>query len=420
MYTDTLTWQDFFEQMAVDSIKQSKALMMAAESAGFKYDATEELKAFKDAMKENAAQGKYSLGDYLIMSYGPLATMNRVIPYVEESIVTGAYYRQLMEEKAPSDEEIQNYYEENRSSYDSVDYRLIMVEAELPTEPTPLADVPEEGTEDEAGEEGDAEEEAYQPSEAEIAAAMAIAKEKADKEESKVLTDGELYEGALYSSLDYTISDWLFDDTRQKGDTAVLENSSSHKYYVVAFVDRYLDESLSVQARVIITDTQDGQAILDEWTTGGATEENFIELFKKYDEANSSSDGEGMYTELTRSGMEASLTEWLFAADRKPGDTTSITVEGDSTYILYYVGQGEPEWKLSIKSTLLSDIMAAYIEEITAPITLEDPKGRLNYLIVEAQEAAAQEEAELGEDGSTGEETSLDEGDATGEEVSTE
>mgnify|MGYP000763158895 FL=1 len=38
MYSDTLTWQDYFEQNAVESLKQNKALMAEAKAAGFTYD----------------------------------------------------------------------------------------------------------------------------------------------------------------------------------------------------------------------------------------------------------------------------------------------------------------------------------------------------------------------------------------------
>lgn len=395
MYSETLTWQDYFEEMAVESIKQSKALMAGAKAASFHYDAAKDYEEFKSAMKGYATEEGYTLDKYLKLRYGTYASSSRLKKYVEENGITSAYYNQLLEEKAPSDEEIQNYYEENRSSYDSVDYRLIEVEAELPTEPTELADIPEKSEDEESGEDADGtegtEEEEYEPSEAEIEAAMAIAKEKA--EEANAVTDGELYEGVSKISLNSNISDWLFDDSRTAGDTTVIEDSTNHKYFVVAFVNRYLDGTPSADVRVIVTDTQDGQVILDEWTSGAATEESFIDLYKKYDEGNTSvQDEEGLFSGLTKSEMEVTLAAWIFAEERQPGDTTAISLEEGSDFVIYYVAYGDPEWKLSIKSTLLSAIMTEYMEEIAAPITMEDPKGRLNYLKVQAQEEAAQED----------------------------
>ena len=46
-----------------------------------------------------------------------------------ETILGRSYYQKLQEDNAPSDDEIQSYYEENKATYDSVDYRLTTIEA---------------------------------------------------------------------------------------------------------------------------------------------------------------------------------------------------------------------------------------------------------------------------------------------------
>ena len=50
-----------------------------------------------------------------------------------------------------------------------------------------------------------------------------------------------------------------------------------------------------------------------------------------------------------------------------------------------------PEWKINIKNTLVSDTMSQHMQDITADVTVEDPKGKLNYLKVQAEESAAAE-----------------------------
>ena len=59
---------------------------------------------------------------------------------MKNDMVMNAYYQKLQEDNAPGDDEVQSYYEENKATYDSVDYRLTTIEADLPTEPTELAD----------------------------------------------------------------------------------------------------------------------------------------------------------------------------------------------------------------------------------------------------------------------------------------
>ena len=397
MYSDTLTWQDYFEQNAVESLKQNKALMAEAKAAGFTYDTTDEYNTFKETIKTSAAAAGVSDKEYVRSIYGSYATMGRIEEYVKNDMVMNAYYQKLQEDNAPSDDEIQSYYEENKATYDSVDYRLTTIEADLPTEPTELADPVEEtaadttGTTDGTAATDTTQDTAYQPSDAEIAKAMEDAKVLADDAEQTVAKDGEAHENEKKSSVNYMISDWLFDDARKAGDTTVITNDNSHCYYVVAFEKRYLDETPSADVRVIIpTEDKTGEEILEEWKSGAATEDSFAELCKKYTQDTSAVENGGLFEQVTKTGMTEELSNWIFDNSRQAGDTVAITVS-DTTYVLYYIGQDQPEWKINIKNTLVSDTMSQHMQDITADVTVEDPKGKLNYLKVQAEESAAAE-----------------------------
>ena len=397
MYSETLTWKDYFEQNAVESLKQNKALMAEAKAAGFTYDTTDEYNTFKETIKTSAAAAGVSDKEYVRSIYGSYATMGRIEEYVKNDMVMNAYYQKLQEDNAPSDDEVQSYYEENKATYDSVDYRLTTIEADLPTEPTELADPVEETAADTTGStDGTAatdstQDTAYQPSDAEIAKAMEDAKVLADDAEQTVAKDGEAHENEKKSSVNYLISDWLFDDARKAGDTTVITNDNSHCYYVVAFEKRYLDETPSADVRVIIpTEDKTGEEILEEWKNGAATEDSFAELCKKYTQDTSAVENGGLFEQVTKTGMTEELSNWIFDSSRQAGDTVAITVS-DSTYVLYYIGQDQPEWKINIKNTLVSDTMSQHVQDITADVTVEDPKGKLNYLKVQAEESAAAE-----------------------------
>ena len=399
MYSETLTWKDYFEQNAVESLKQNKALMAEAKAAGFTYDTTDEYNTFKETIKTSAAAAGVSDKEYVRSIYGSYATMGRIEEYVKNDMVMNAYYQKLQEDNAPSDDEIQSYYEENKATYDSVDYRLTTIEADLPTEPTELADPVEEtaadttGTTDGTAATDSTQDTAYQPSDAEIAKAMEDARVLADDAEQTVAKDGEAHENEKKSSVNYLISDWLFDDARKAGDTTVITNDNSHCYYAVAFEKRYLDETPSADVRVIIpTEDKTGEEILEEWKNGAATEDSFAELCKKYTQDTSAVENGGLFEQVTKTGMTEELSNWIFDSSRQAGDTVAITVS-DSTYVLYYIGQDQPEWKINIKNTLVSDTMSQHMQDITADVTVEDPKGKLNYLKVQAEESAAAETA---------------------------
>ena len=394
MYSDTLTWQDYFEQMAVENLKQAKAMKAAADAEGFTYDTTEEYNTFKETIKSSAASSGVTEKEYIRSIYGNYATMSRIEEYIKNDMVMNAYYEKLQEDNAPSDDEIQSYYDENKASYDSVDYRLTTIEAELPTEPTDLADPVEATPAPDATTDGTTTTDTtYQPSDAEIAKAMEDAKVLADDAEQTVATAGDAHTNEKKSSVNYLISDWLFDDARKAGDTTIITNDTSHCYYVVAFEQRYLDETPSANVRVIVpNEDKTGEEILEEWKSGAATEDSFAELCKKYTQDTTAAENGGLFEQVTASGMSEELSNWIFDSSRQAGDTVAITVS-DTTYVLYYIGQDQPEWKINIKNTLVSQAMSQYMEDITADITVEDPKGKLNYLKVQAEESAAAETA---------------------------
>lgn len=384
MYSDELTWKDFFDQMTVDNLTQTKALMAEVKAAGFTYDTTEQYKQFEENVKAGAAEMGVSVKDYVQALYGPYATMGRIEEFVKNDIIISQFTAQKAEEMAPSAEEIQAHYESYPAEYDSVDYRVTSIKAELPTEPTELADTTKETTTETATDA--AEEEAYQPSEAEIAKAMEDAKKLAEAAEAKVTTEGALQENVTATNVTSLIRDWLFDDARKAGDTTIIEDNTNNQYYVLAFEKRYLDETPSADVRIIITEGADGQTVLDEWKSGAATEDSFVELCTQYSIDTTATSG-GLMEGVTKSGLPEQISNWLFGEERVAGDTVAIASEDSSySYIMYYIGQNEPAWKLSIENTLLSVDMNNYIEECMAGIEVEDPKGNLKYLTVETAE----------------------------------
>ncbi len=390
MYSDTLTWQDFFEEMTVESITQNIALKKEGEAAGFEYDATEDYENFVNTVKEAASEAGVSTKSYIQALYGDYATsFKRIESTIKETLYATAYYAQKQEELAATAEEIEAYYAENTDSYDSVDFYVITVAAELPTEPTDLADEDSLATYD-----PDDEDTEYEPSDAEITAAMEEAYVLAEAALETILEEGTYYENLSYSSASSYYADWLFEEGRTAGDCTIIENSTSNLYYILYFVDRYLDTTPTASLRLILTqEDTDGQAILDEWAAGEATEESFAALAVLYSEDSDTAEDGGLYEDLAKAEMDETLAAWIFADGRSAGDTVALWVEDqEAWFVMYYLGQGEASYYTSIASTLLSSNLNDYLDEIVSRYEVSDPKGNLNYLIVEAAEAAADEE----------------------------
>ena len=133
-YSDTMTWQDYFDEQAVMQIQQVYALTDAAVENGFEYDGTADADAFETAIKSAASSAGYTEANYLKASYGAFATMKEVKTFVERDAIASAYYDNIYDAQEVTDEEITAYYEENKGTYDSVDYLVCMIEADLQTE----------------------------------------------------------------------------------------------------------------------------------------------------------------------------------------------------------------------------------------------------------------------------------------------
>lgn len=417
MYSETLTWKDYFEEVAVQNIARNKGMLKEARAEGFTYDTGEDYQEYEEMLEQAASENGYSVKDYVKELYGVYATPSRIKPYIEEALYVAAYYDKVAEGVAPSMEEIESYYAENKASYDSVDYYIETVDAQLPTEPTELADPveePEEGGEENSGDAGEeGEEQAYQPSEAEIAAAMETAKEEADKA-VKTIREGELQEGFKRSAVNSTVRDWLFDEARKQGDTNVIEDTAGHRYYVVCFMDRYLQETPSADLRIAMTQKGNGQALMDEWKSGEATEETFGELCDKYNDTAVMSAEGGLVEGALPSSVPDELKQWMTDETRQKGDSVVISPETEEyDYVVYYAGPNDAEWVMNIRNTLINQKMSEYLEGKIQDIQVEDSKERLNYLKVRAQEEAAKassESSEGAEEGNTDSQESEAEG----------
>lgn len=371
MYSDTLTFQDFFTRTAVENISNNKALQAEAQAAGFIYDTAADYADYEQRLRSAASEAGMTVKDFVRDNYGRFATLSRISGFVKESMYISKYYDSVMDSKMPSDEEAESYYNDNRDDYDSVDYRLLTVEAQLSEAPT----------------------------EEETAAAMARAEKEAEAALARVATEGDLNENMAAAYVPYLLKDWLFDSVRKPGDTTVIENTYANSYYVVSFADRYLDSAPTVNIRTILTPEGNAQAIYDEWAAGEATEESFAELCDRYNDPSLIAAAGGLLENVRPIRMTEDMAAWLSDSARRAGDTTVLSPGDDEySYVMYFVGQSDPWWLVSARNELLGAAMEAYMEEITADISVEDPRGNLKYLYVsdDAAEGGADSDGQEG------------------------
>lgn len=452
MYSDTMTWDDYFQQQAVNQLKNVYALTDEANEKGFEYDASSDYDDMVSSIQSYAEQQGVSADEYCKSVFGSDATLEGIKPYVEMSGLASAYYNDVQDNIEVTDDEINTYYDENKDNYDSVDYRVCKIEADMPEEETEAQTettaesasetaVTESQTETESETMSAEESEAAAKAEEEAkAAAMADAKAKADEMLSKIKDEASfekvydkyasdtsvdsLNTDKKKSSISPTdVANWLFDAERQSGDTTVIEDTSNNAYYVVYFIDRYLDHTKTVDVRHILissdtastdsadteetettaadetevseTESAEAQAqaeedakaaakvkaeqILKDWKSGDATEDSFAELANTYSDDTGSNTNGGLYEAVKEGQMVTNFNDWIFDASRKPGDTG--IVESDYGYhIIYFVGDNKEEWYVNIKDTITSNKLNDYMADLTADIEVKDSRNHVPYL----------------------------------------
>lgn len=375
-YSEYMTYDEYFQYQAMSALLEERTLVKQGENTGFEYNTDEDYQEFVTSLKAAAASYGVTLKTYVEKMYGRFATLSNLEQILRDSFYAAEYYEHLAASIEPTDDEINEYYELYKANYDSVDFKMISVAAEIPEG---------ESTKDAEGNTVIAD-----PTEEQIAEAMEAAKEEAEDKLKVIDSEGSLNENvkAAYASTLY--ADWLFDSARKAGDTTVVADETNHMYYVLQFEDRYLDETKAVNVRVIMTTTDKNETIMDEWKSTGANENAFALLAEKYSEDTYSNENGGLYEDLAASTISSELAEWMTDEARQPGDVTTIAATDGNFYALYYVGEGRPEWMASIESTLRSGSMETFITSLISQNEVVDEKNRLTYDEAIAAEQAAQ------------------------------
>ncbi|MBQ9766861.1 MAG: hypothetical protein IJW37_01980 [Lachnospiraceae bacterium] len=235
-----MTWNDFFDQQAVISIRENKAMVADAAAKGLTFDITEDYNAYLESMKTAAETAGMKLDNYLVSLFGNSASEKNLKPIVEDDLTSLAYYNHLVAESAPTDEEAQAKYDEDPSQYDSVDYRMLDF----------AADVTEESTEEEisaameavtakaqemldklnAGEDFET-----------LCAEYAPEDERADYEDTE--TDHSLRTNLTKSTSYLSYTDWLFED-QEEGATTLYTDEENNTVYVLKFEKRYMGDTV--------------------------------------------------------------------------------------------------------------------------------------------------------------------------------
>ena len=237
------TWQQFFLEGALNSWNNYRAMAAEADANGF--ELTEQQRAAIDnaaaELEEAAAANGFESGIAMLhSSLGAGAELEDYVYFMELYYKANGYYAQIAQGFEPTDEQLDDYFEEHAEGYASsgitkdtklVNVRHILVYPEG-ADGTNLAtqEFSEEAwaaSEKKAQEildqflAGDKTEESF----------AALANEYSEDPGSN--TNGGLYENVSEGEMVAAFNDWCFDAARQVGDTGIVK--TNYGYHVMYF-----------------------------------------------------------------------------------------------------------------------------------------------------------------------------------------
>ena len=243
---NTMTWQQYFLECALDAWSCYKVLAMEAKANGFAEQNENYLEYVEKVEEEVTASaesyGYSSVEEMLENVVGPGSNKEAYFQYLEDYYLGYLYFNSLYEAQMPTDADIEAFYDEHVSDY---------IEAGIEKDDSVYVDVrhilvmPEGGTTDEAGtttysdEEWEAAREKAQGLLDQWLAGDATEEAFGELAELNTSDPGSAENGGLYTyvaegEMVPAFNDWCFDPTRQTGDYGLVK--TEYGYHVMYFV----------------------------------------------------------------------------------------------------------------------------------------------------------------------------------------
>lgn len=365
-YTDDMTWHDYFLDTALNSLQEVKALNKEALAAGITMNEeySKQMESDIASLETSVGQQNMTLDSYLSTSYGSRMSVDEYRRIVAESYLAQQYAQQKFESFEYTDEDIKNYYQENRNNFDIVDYRYFLFSS------APESANPTQEEKDNAKTNAKSLAEIMQLAVTDEQSFIDLSLRNAAEDEKELYEDDDytLRKGMAYSSItNKDMAEWLFDLNRANGDTTIIESDTG--YYVVFMIGRYRNDYNTVNVRHILVEFEidegaseptaeqkeaaklSAEAILKDWGLGEKTEERFAELAKERSDDPGSKDNGGLYENVYKGMMVEPFENWCFDDKRQPGDTGLV----ETTYgyhVMYFSSYGKPYWTIQVESEL--------------------------------------------------------------------
>ena len=384
----SLTWNQYLINKAKSDLQATQSLQAAADKENYTWTdhMQSEYDELIDTVKSSAKTAGYSYKNYVKAMYGSLVTPAVFEDMAKTSILLSDYQNDYKDSLTYTDEEISQYYEDHKSTFDVAAYDYIRFSGS-------------------ASSSKDADGNTVEPTDEETQAAKDAAKAAADAALARFQSGEDLetiakdYDIASFVTQDEgsnnadTVSAWVFDIARTPGESSVIDDGTN--YYVVHFKTMNRQEYSTIDVRHILvrvdtsaldnkSDTYEqdladlkaqkkaeAEKIYQEWKDGDATEASFAALADQY---SADSPEGGLYTQVYHDQMVTEFNDWCFDAARKTGDT-DIVETSYGYHIMYFVGQDIPYWQVRVTNTLKTNDFNEWYDGLQQDYTVTEGSG---------------------------------------------
>lgn len=374
-YDDTSTWFTYFADAAVGYATEFLNMAEAARAAG--YTLSEDgKKSIEDNIKNMhtyAQQAGMSPDAFTAATFGRGVKEEDVRAALELSVFAEEYTAVIRKELTCTDQQLADYYAAHRNRYQTVTvlrFSLSFAEDEVsPADAKALAEQLAATTTEEGFKQT-------------LSAWLTdyyfpvCLEEKASEATVKHIVTN-LSETIAYSETD-AVSRWAFADGRKAGDTYITGDGSSQSTYMLlqtAQTDKTPSRNVCqflFALEVHNTEseaTKAANAMLDAFMADTLSVDAFDALADAQTEEGV--EGSCLMRNCPKGLLPSALEEWLYDEERLAGDAGLVTtVYG--VHLLYYVGEGIPQYLAELAETILTDRMEERLTQYakTYPVTV--------------------------------------------------
>ena len=392
VYSEDQSYRDYFMGEALSNAQFCFALEQEALNAG--HTEAEVKDSFDTAVanvKSYASAYGLSYSAYLRTMYGPYMSTGvferELTRSLMASLVSNEKYTELFDSYAQSD--LDAYYQKNADSLDTIEYSyLYFAAASVDTKDADGNELPE----DEVQKLKDnAKAEAKEKAERALEAVKGGSPFQTQIDKYELTTAGDHTKVVGTGSISSNYSEQLLKLGKGECELVEVENGC----YVISFHDRYLASEPTRDVRhilaraeyttgennVLVAPTDEAwaaaKAKMDEiqaaWDSSDKTEDAFAKLAnEKSDDGNGTTGG--LYERRYDGYFAPEFNDWVFDSSRQPGDVGVVqhSAEDGSTsgyygyHLIYFVGENEPVWKGTVRSTLANEAETEWADGIFA------------------------------------------------------